>query len=63
MARKPCPWCLTDKLALISSPQARLYMVRCVKCGAQGPFAGDQLEAELKWNTRAPEQEKSSVKR
>ncbi|PIB91243.1 Lar family restriction alleviation protein [Caulobacter sp. FWC2] len=53
---KPCPFCGGTNLKI--SETARVGQnVTCVDCGTNGPFVrslGDQDEAAIAWNRRAP---------
>jgi transcription elongation factor Elf1 len=48
---KPCPYCKSDDLSVITSVQDGIGSVVCNNCGATGPEvdAGQELEA---WNQR-----------
>lgn len=48
---KPCPWGW-DHHQHVTSNGHENYYVQC-ECGASGPVAPDQQQAELAWNDRS----------
>lgn len=58
----PCPWCNGNKKKETNHSQVGFW-VFCIECGADGPTAGNEYEARLAWNTRAPILSKSELKK
>lgn len=46
MTLKPCPFCGSDE------ELEHDVGAICCRCGAQGPFADAEVDAQLAWNTR-----------
>ncbi len=51
-----CPFCGSDKLVMTEDHngivERVMYWIRCVTCGAQGPWKVKRAEAIGWWNTR-----------
>jgi len=54
---KPCPFCGSRSVHVASRVLtlacSGAYFVRCMKCGAHGPYRATEKRAENRWNKRA----------
>ncbi|EPN6131752.1 TPA: restriction alleviation protein, Lar family [Enterobacter asburiae] len=50
---KPCPFCGSGNIGIVSHGNELWYFARCHKCGANGPEEDTRIEAALAWKRRA----------